>query len=89
MIDDFLAGHPEFGRDDPRPYLPARAGPLVGDDDALRTAPDRGGLDGFYAVRLLRSPRWKSATIALGRRQTGRRAPRLGIPGGCAFGPLC
>jgi 16S rRNA (cytosine967-C5)-methyltransferase len=46
--------HPEFGIDDPRPWLPPSARALVGTDDVLRTFPHRHGLDGFFAVRLKR-----------------------------------
>jgi 16S rRNA (cytosine967-C5)-methyltransferase len=51
----FLAAHPEFARDDPRPLLPAPARALVDAEHALRTYPHRHGLDGFYAVRLVRT----------------------------------
>lgn len=53
-VADFLAAHPGWQREDPRARL-GKAAPLVGEDLALRTAPDRGGLDGFYAV-VLRNP---------------------------------
>lgn len=53
-VAGFLATHPAWQRDDPRERL-ADAARFVGDDLALRTAPDRDGLDGFYAV-VLRNP---------------------------------
>lgn len=55
VVAAFLAAHPEFTRDDPRPLLPAPARALVDAAGALRTYPHRHGLDGFYAVRLVRS----------------------------------
>lgn len=51
----FRARHPGFDPIDPRPILGAAAG-LVGDDLALRTAPDVGSLDGFFAVVLRKDP---------------------------------
>jgi 16S rRNA (cytosine967-C5)-methyltransferase len=54
VVDDFLARHPEFRRDDPRPWLPEPARRLVGDDHAFRSFPHRDGLDGFFAARLVR-----------------------------------
>ncbi len=55
QVAGFLAAHPEFSNDDPRPYLPERARSLVGADGMLRTFPHRHGLDGFFAARLKRS----------------------------------
>lgn len=54
VVDGFLAEHPGFRAVDARPYLPGATAPLVDARGALRTAPDRGGLDGFYAIRLER-----------------------------------
>ena len=58
-IEAFLATHPDFA---PDPVAPAELGglaELVAEAGALRTFPfhlgDRGGMDGFYAVRLRRS----------------------------------
>jgi 16S rRNA (cytosine967-C5)-methyltransferase len=54
VVAAFLAAHPAFRVDDPRPWLPAPAHALVDAGGALRTYPHRHGLDGFYAVRLAR-----------------------------------
>jgi 16S rRNA (cytosine967-C5)-methyltransferase len=56
LVSAFLIDHPEFCRDDARPHLPVAARELVDDDGSLRTSPERGGLDGFFAVRLSRAP---------------------------------
>ena len=50
----FLAAHPDFRVDDPRPFLPEAARALVTEGDALATWPQRDGCDGFFAVRLVR-----------------------------------
>ena len=54
VIDDFLAAYPGWRTADARRFLPPAAAELVDGRGALRTAPDRGGLDGFYAIRLER-----------------------------------
>ena len=54
VVESFLAQSPGFRIADARPHLPPAAAPLVDASGALRTAPDQGGLDGFYAVRLER-----------------------------------
>jgi 16S rRNA (cytosine967-C5)-methyltransferase len=54
QIDAFLAAHPQFAIDDPRPLLPAPAHVLVDERGFLRTWPQRDGLDGFFAARLKR-----------------------------------
>ncbi len=51
VVEAFLAAHPEFHRDDPRPYIPAA---LVTPRGDVQTWPHRHGVDGFYAVRLRR-----------------------------------
>lgn len=56
VVARFLAGHAEFVGDDPTPLLPPAARGLIDAGGALRTAPHRDGLDGFYAVRLKRLP---------------------------------
>jgi 16S rRNA (cytosine967-C5)-methyltransferase len=53
VVEAFLAAHREWIAVDPRRTLPTSAHVLV-DDGALRTSPDRHGLDGFFAVRLER-----------------------------------
>ena len=55
VIGRFLDAAPEFIVDDPRPWLPVRARPLVDERGFLRTFPHRHGLDGFFAARLKRS----------------------------------
>ncbi len=54
VINDFLAGHPEFALDDPRPYLPASAGELVDDRGFFRTFPGEPEMDGFFGARMVR-----------------------------------
>lgn len=53
VIERFLATRPDFAREDAAPFLPPAARSFVGADGALRTFPHRGGLDGFFAVRLM------------------------------------
>lgn len=53
VITTFLAAHPEFRLDDPRPAL-ARAAELVDGQGYLRTWPHRHGTDGFFVARLHR-----------------------------------
>lgn len=53
-LEAFLEAHPDFAVEplaDPAPW-----GELVGDDGILRLWPHRHGTDGFWAVRLRRSP---------------------------------
>ncbi len=52
VLDRFLAAHPAFRIEDPRPLLPAAAHALLDARGILRTAPHRHGLDGFFAARL-------------------------------------
>jgi len=55
VVATFLAAHPEFGIDDPRPDLPAHWAGLFAADGSLRTRPqDHDGMDAFFAVRLRR-----------------------------------
>ena len=56
IINRFIASsRGEFRIDDPRPYLPPSAGPLVGPDGFFRTFPDEPSLDGFFGARLVRN----------------------------------
>jgi len=55
VVDDFLTRHPEFAIDMTASLREALDG-LLDDDGCLRTRPDRGGLDGFFAARLMRRP---------------------------------
>jgi 16S rRNA (cytosine967-C5)-methyltransferase len=45
VVDALRAGHPRF-------VVEPAGGPCVDPDGFLRTAPDRHGLDGFFAARL-------------------------------------
>lgn len=54
VVERFLAEHPAFRLADARSHLPAAAAELTGADGILRTSPDAGGLDGFFAARLER-----------------------------------
>jgi 16S rRNA (cytosine967-C5)-methyltransferase len=53
IVEDFLARHPRLKIDMP-PTLRERMGELIDANGYLRTRPDRGGLDGFFAARLMR-----------------------------------
>lgn len=55
VVTGFLARHPEFALDRTL-ALRERFGDLINDDGFLRTRPDRGGLDGFFAARMIRRP---------------------------------
>lgn len=54
VIRSFLAEHAAFALDDPRPFLPAGAATLVGDDLFFRTFPGEQAMDGFFAARMRR-----------------------------------
>lgn len=54
VVEPFLSSHPEFTREDARPFLPpAFAGP----DPLFRAFPHRHGTDGVYAARMRRRGR--------------------------------
>ncbi|HWT78016.1 MAG TPA: RsmB/NOP family class I SAM-dependent RNA methyltransferase, partial [Candidatus Methylomirabilis sp.] len=55
VISTFLAAHPEFCLDDPRPTL-CQAADLVDKGGCLRAWPHRHGTDGFFVARLRRTP---------------------------------
>ena len=55
VVAEFLGKRRDFQLVDARRHLPAEASVLVAADGTLRTAPDQGGLDGFFAARLERS----------------------------------
>ncbi len=56
LINAFIAsGRGAFRIDDPRPYLPPSAVPLIGPEGFFRTFPDEPSLDGFFAARLIRN----------------------------------
>ncbi len=54
VIAAFLAGHPEFTLDDPRPFLPESAAQLVDDNYYFRTFPEAPEMDGFFGARMVR-----------------------------------
>ena len=54
VVERFLASRDDFRLGDARPHLPEPARVLAGDDGMLRTSPEVGGLDGFFAARLER-----------------------------------
>jgi 16S rRNA (cytosine967-C5)-methyltransferase len=55
VVDAFLAGHPDFDREDLRLSAPAGWQELFDDRGALRTFPHHhGGMDAFFAVRFRR-----------------------------------
>jgi 16S rRNA (cytosine967-C5)-methyltransferase len=54
VVEGFLAERSDFALEDAAPWLPEAARGFVGTDGCLRTAPHRGGLDGFFAARLKR-----------------------------------
>ena len=57
VIADFMhTSSTEFMIDDPRPYLPPTAVPLVGSDGFFRTFPHEPDMDGFFGVRMIRKP---------------------------------
>src|SRR5262249_51470770 len=51
VVNAFLAGHPEWSKDDAAAFVP---GELVESGGAMRVLPHRSGTDGAYAVRLVR-----------------------------------
>ncbi|HEX4209112.1 MAG TPA: 16S rRNA (cytosine(967)-C(5))-methyltransferase RsmB, partial [Candidatus Binataceae bacterium] len=53
VINAFLEGHPCF-RVDRTLFSDQRFDGLIGKDGFMRTRPDQGGLDGFFAARLVR-----------------------------------
>lgn len=55
VVEAFLGAHPEFSRE-PRSALPPCLAACCDEDGTLRTFPHRDGIDGFFAVRLRRSP---------------------------------
>ncbi|MFZ1890123.1 MAG: 16S rRNA (cytosine(967)-C(5))-methyltransferase RsmB [Candidatus Binataceae bacterium] len=55
VVRDFLAAHRDF-EIDRMPAVRAEAQDLFDDAGFMHTRPDRGGLDGFFAARLVRKP---------------------------------
>lgn len=54
VVERLLASHADFRLADAQPHLPEAARALAADDGMLRTSPDVGGLDGFFAARIER-----------------------------------
>ncbi len=55
VIADFMhTRSKDFMIDDPRPYLPPVAAPLVGSDGFFRTFPHEPEMDGFFGVRMVK-----------------------------------
>jgi len=52
IVERFLSAHPEFHREDARPFLPPG---FAGHEPVLRALPHRHGTDGVFAVRFRRS----------------------------------
>jgi 16S rRNA (cytosine967-C5)-methyltransferase len=54
VVEKFLAAHTDFSLTDCRDHLPASAVGLVDEQGFFRTVPDKEGLGGFFAARLIR-----------------------------------
>lgn len=54
VIRGFLAGHPGFALDDPRPFLPPAAGKLVDTHGFFRTFPLEPEIDGFFGAKVVK-----------------------------------
>ncbi len=54
VIGDFLARHPGFSLDDPRPFLPPAARKLVDSRGFFRTFPHEPAMDGFFGARVVK-----------------------------------
>lgn len=54
VIKQFFNNHPDFTVEDAKKILPQNTASLVDDNGFFRTIPDKKGLDGFFAVRLVR-----------------------------------
>lgn len=54
VVEKFLKNNPEFKVEDGKKFLPQNAASLVDDKGFFRTIPDKKGLDGFFAARLIR-----------------------------------
>jgi len=56
VVEAFLAAHPDFSLEDPRPFLAPSLRPLADPRGWLQTRPQSHGLDGFFVARMVRSP---------------------------------
>ena len=54
VIRGFLAGHPGFALDDPRPFLPGPAAKCIDPEGFFRTFPVEPEMDGFFGARVVR-----------------------------------
>ncbi|MEW6324238.1 MAG: 16S rRNA (cytosine(967)-C(5))-methyltransferase RsmB [Nitrospirota bacterium] len=54
VVQEFLSRHRNFRLEDPRPLLPASAGPLFTGQGYLSTVLKEGNMDGFFAARLVK-----------------------------------
>jgi 16S rRNA (cytosine967-C5)-methyltransferase len=59
VVEQFLSAHADFSLTDCRNQLPSTAVELVDEQGFFRTIPDREGLGGFFAARLVRD--WQKA----------------------------
>ncbi len=55
VVESFLSHERGFRIDDPRPAFPPAARELITSEGFLRTSPDVGGLDGFFAARFVKN----------------------------------
>jgi 16S rRNA (cytosine967-C5)-methyltransferase len=56
VVSAFLRGIPEFRVAPPPAQIAGALADLIDADGFMRTRPDRGGLDGFFAARIVRRP---------------------------------
>lgn len=62
VVREFLRRFPQFAIDDPRPFLPVACRHLVSHDGFVRTFPHTDGVDGSFAVRLVRTAAERAGT---------------------------
>ncbi len=56
IVNAFVAsGRGEFRIDDPRPFIPPSARPLIGPESFFRTFPENPSMDGFFGARIIRN----------------------------------
>ena len=56
VVEAFLASRTDFRVEDPAELVPPAYRDGLDARGFLRTRPDRGGLDGFFAARMVRKP---------------------------------
>ena len=54
VVEKFLAAHPRFLLSDCKDMLPQNGASLVDSMGFFRTLPGQGGLDGFFAARIIK-----------------------------------